>query len=63
MLSAGVVPTDHDTVVIQPKLPDKNMQVTVNEESSSKPVPLNVGETVVAINVSSADGSNSQVGH
>ncbi|XP_063048932.1 uncharacterized protein LOC134442896 isoform X2 [Engraulis encrasicolus] len=56
-----VVPTDHDTVVIQPKLPDKNMQVTVNEESSSKPVPLNVGETVVAINVSSADGSNSQV--
>ncbi|KAL2083150.1 hypothetical protein ACEWY4_020923 [Coilia grayii] len=58
---SSCVPADRDTVVIQPKLPDKNMQVTVNEEDSSKAVSLNVGDTVVAIKVSSADGSNSQV--
>ncbi|XP_062375921.1 uncharacterized protein LOC134064127 [Sardina pilchardus] len=55
------VPVDFTMVVIQPKLPDKNMQVSVNGEDSSKAVLLNVGDTVVAIKVSSADGTNSQV--
>ncbi|XP_042565426.1 uncharacterized protein LOC116223155 [Clupea harengus] len=55
------VPVDYTMVVIQPKLPDKNMQVTVDGEDSSKALLLNVGDTVVAIKVSSADGTNSQV--
>lgn len=60
---SGSVPVDYTMVVIQPKLPDKNMQVTVDGEDSSKALLLNVGDTVVAIKVSSADGTNSQVGH
>lgn len=59
----GSVPAEYTLAVIQPKLPDQNMQVSVNGEDSSKAILLNVGDTVVAIKVSSADGTNSQVGH
>lgn len=58
---AGVVPFHCSAVTLLPTVPDKNIKVTVNGEDSSKPVPLNFGDTVVEILVCSADGSNSQV--
>ncbi len=59
---AGIVPFHCSAVALLPKVPDKNIKVTVNGEDSSKPVPLNFGDTVVEISLRSADGSNSQVG-
>lgn len=57
----GTVPFYCNSVTILPKVPDRNMKVSVNEESDSQPSLLTVGETVVSIKVLSADGSNSQV--
>ncbi|XP_027133086.1 uncharacterized protein LOC104930903 [Larimichthys crocea] len=56
----SVVPFHCSAVTLLPTVPDKNIKVTVNGEDSSKPVPLNFGDTVVEILVCSADGSNSQ---
>ncbi|CDQ95393.1 unnamed protein product [Oncorhynchus mykiss] len=58
---SSTVPFYCNSVTILPKVPDKNMKVSVNEESDSQPSPLTVGETVVSIKVLSADGSNSQM--
>ncbi|XP_078128958.1 uncharacterized protein LOC144532203 [Sander vitreus] len=57
----SIVPFHCNAVTLLPKVPDKNIKVTVNREDSSQPVPLNFGDTVVEISVCSADGSNSQV--
>ncbi|KAK2896317.1 hypothetical protein Q8A67_010805 [Cirrhinus molitorella] len=48
-------------VRVYPQTPDKSMQTAVNDASFSEPVMLNVGETVVIIKVTSADGANTQV--
>ncbi|KAM9412564.1 uncharacterized protein ACWYII_026688 isoform 1-T1 [Salvelinus alpinus] len=58
---SSTVPFYCNSVTILPKVPDKNMNVSVNEESDSQPSPLTVGETVVSIKILSADGSNSQM--
>ncbi|XP_044069520.1 uncharacterized protein LOC122884139 [Siniperca chuatsi] len=57
----SIVPFHCNAVTLLPKVPDKNIKVTVNGEDSSQPVPLNFGDTLVEISVCSADGSNSQV--
>lgn len=57
----GTVPFHCNAVTLLPKVPDKNIKVTVNEADSSQPVFLNFGDTMVEISVYSADGSNSQV--
>ncbi|XP_059214856.1 uncharacterized protein LOC131993127 [Centropristis striata] len=57
----SIVPFHCNAVTLLPKVPDKNIKVTVNQGDSSQPVPLNFGDTVVEISVCSADGSNSQV--
>ena len=61
MFSIGTVSFYCNTMTMLPKVPDKNMKVLVNGESSSQFVSLNVGDTMVEIKVCSADGSNSQV--
>ncbi|XP_029621454.1 uncharacterized protein LOC115201736 isoform X2 [Salmo trutta] len=58
---SSTVPFYCNSVTILPKVPDRNMKVSVNEESDSQPSLLTVGETVVSIKVLSADGSNSQM--
>ncbi|XP_026211008.1 uncharacterized protein LOC113158903 isoform X2 [Anabas testudineus] len=57
----STVPFHCNAVTLLPKVPDKNIKVTVNEADSSQPVFLNFGDTMVEISVYSADGSNSQV--
>ncbi|XP_018517057.1 uncharacterized protein LOC108873376 [Lates calcarifer] len=57
----SIVPFHCNAVTLLPKVPDKNIKVTVNGADSSQPVLLNFGDTVVEISVCSADGSNSQV--
>ncbi|XP_069000352.1 uncharacterized protein [Embiotoca jacksoni] len=57
----SIVPFHCNAVTLLPKVPDRNIKVTVNGASSSQPVPLNVGDTVVEISVCSADGTISQV--
>ncbi|XP_038663179.1 uncharacterized protein LOC119971545 isoform X5 [Scyliorhinus canicula] len=49
------------SVIVQPIIPDRNMNVTVNRASIGNQTYLNVGHTRVEVNVTSADGSNSQV--
>lgn len=61
-LSAGIVPFHCSAVTLLPKVPDRNIKVTVNGGDGSQQVPLNFGDTMVEISVRSADGSNSQVG-
>ncbi|XP_034040608.1 uncharacterized protein LOC117523257 [Thalassophryne amazonica] len=48
-------------VTLLPKVPDKNMKLSINGGDASQPVTLNVGDTVVEILVTSADESNSQM--
>ncbi|XP_026165597.1 uncharacterized protein LOC113132017 [Mastacembelus armatus] len=57
----SIVPFHCNAITLLPKVPDKNIKVTVNGADSSQPVFLNFGATVVEISVCSADGSNSQV--
>ncbi|XP_072532929.1 uncharacterized protein [Salminus brasiliensis] len=52
---------DCHVVTIQAQAPDHNMQVTVKEACSSGSVPLNVGDTLVTVQVTSPDGTNLQV--
>ncbi|KAL7877350.1 hypothetical protein SRHO_G00039930 [Serrasalmus rhombeus] len=52
---------DRHVVTVEAQVPDHNMQVTVKEACSSGSVRLNVGDTLVTVNVSSPDGTNSQV--
>ncbi|CAG6016504.1 unnamed protein product [Menidia menidia] len=56
-----VVPFYLQAVTLTPKVPDRLIKVTVNGGSSSEPVPLNFGDTVVEVSVCSADGTISQV--
>ncbi|XP_045566242.1 uncharacterized protein isoform X3 [Salmo salar] len=58
---SSTVPFYCNSVTILPKVPDRNMKVSVNEESDSQPSLLTVGETSLSIKVLSADGSNSQM--
>lgn len=60
--SIGIVPFHRNALTLLPKVPDKNIKVTVNGAESSQPVFLSFGDTMVEISVCSADGSNSQVG-
>ncbi|XP_038593967.1 uncharacterized protein LOC119917646 isoform X1 [Micropterus salmoides] len=57
----SMVPFHCNAVTLLPKVPDRDIQITVNGVDSSQPVPLNFGDTVVDVSVCSADGSNSQV--
>ncbi|XP_060896225.1 uncharacterized protein LOC132975581 isoform X1 [Labrus mixtus] len=57
----SIVPFHCNAVSVLAKVPDRNIKFTVNGEDNSQPVPLNFGDTVVEVLVSSADGSNSQV--
>ncbi|XP_064173898.1 uncharacterized protein LOC135245060 isoform X2 [Anguilla rostrata] len=50
-----------NSVTILPKLPDVNMQVSVNGSDSTEVISLNIGDTLVNIEVCSADGTKSQV--
>ncbi|KAK1171297.1 hypothetical protein AOXY_G6060 [Acipenser oxyrinchus oxyrinchus] len=50
-----------NTVILQPTLPDKNMKVCVNDSDVAEPVLLNVGDTLLDVKVSSADGTKAQV--
>ncbi|GCB75283.1 hypothetical protein scyTo_0018198, partial [Scyliorhinus torazame] len=54
-------PLNKISVIVQPIAPDRNMNVTVNRESIGNQTYLNVGHTRVEVNVTSADGSHSQV--
>nr|XP_008292168.1 PREDICTED: uncharacterized protein LOC103366271 [Stegastes partitus] len=56
----SIVPFYCKSVTLLPKVPDRNIKCTVNGLSSSQPVDLNAGDTVVEISVCSADGSVSQ---
>ncbi|XP_060781416.1 uncharacterized protein LOC132889178 isoform X2 [Neoarius graeffei] len=57
---SSTVSFDCCTVTVQPQVPDPNMKLVVNEGSSSDPVFLNVGDTVVTVTVVSPDGTYSQ---
>ncbi|XP_042076827.1 uncharacterized protein LOC102301712 isoform X2 [Haplochromis burtoni] len=57
----NTVPFCCNSVTLLPEVPDRGIKVTVNGVSSSEPVPLNFGDTVVEISVCSPDGSVSQV--
>ncbi|XP_066552667.1 uncharacterized protein LOC136718819 [Amia ocellicauda] len=48
-------------VTVQPKVPDSNMQVSVQDADACVAVQLMVGETLVEVQVSSADGTKSQL--
>lgn len=61
VLPPGTVPFCCNSVTLLPEVPDRGIKVTVNGVSSSEPVPLNFGDTVVEISVCSPDGSVSQV--
>nr|XP_014349464.1 PREDICTED: uncharacterized protein LOC106705203 isoform X2 [Latimeria chalumnae] len=55
------VPFCTNVIKVQPTVQDKNMKVTANGDAITKPVLLAVGDTLVQILVSSADGTKSQV--
>lgn len=59
--ASGLVPFYCTAVTLRPKVPDRLIKVTVNENASSQPTPLNCGDTVVKVSLCSADGSTSQV--
>lgn len=60
-LFIGAVHLVKNSVTILPKLPDVNMQVSVNGSDSTEVIALNIGDTLVNIEVCSADGTKSQV--
>ncbi|XP_030603261.1 uncharacterized protein LOC115792838 [Archocentrus centrarchus] len=57
----SIVPFYCNSVTLLPEVPDRGIKVAVNGVSSSQPVPLNFGDTVMEISVRSPDGSISQV--
>ncbi|KAK7902132.1 hypothetical protein WMY93_018901 [Mugilogobius chulae] len=57
----STVPFQVNSVTLLPSVPDKHIKVKVNGGDNSQPVPLNYGDTLVDILVSSADGTHSQV--
>ncbi|XP_072121546.1 uncharacterized protein [Mobula birostris] len=56
-----LAPLNMTTVNIQPTVPDNKMQVTINGSKGSNPIQLSVGNTKVEVNVTSADGTQSQI--
>ena len=61
LFSIGIVPSSLAAVKVTPSVPDKKTGVKVCGSDPGSEVSLNVGETVVEIEVTSADGSNKQV--
>ena len=57
----GLLPCNSDKVTVTPVAPDPKNAVTVCGEKPGTPTSLNVGETNVKIEVTSADGSNKKV--
>ncbi|XP_015218375.2 uncharacterized protein [Lepisosteus oculatus] len=53
------VPFNLNALTVQPKVPDSNMKVSVNEADPSDSVPLTVGDSLLEVKVSSADGTRS----
>ncbi|XP_043552602.1 uncharacterized protein LOC122553115 isoform X1 [Chiloscyllium plagiosum] len=54
-------PLNMISVIVEPIAPDHNMHVTVNGSEVGNQTYLNVGHTKVEVNVTSADGTNSQI--
>lgn len=57
----GLLPCNSDKVTVTPTAPDPKNAVLVCKEKPGTSTPLNVGETNLQIEVTSADGSNKQV--
>lgn len=58
----GIVPYSLDSIKVTPSVLDKKIAVTVNgQDPATAEVGLNVGETIIEIEVTSADGSNKVV--
>ena len=60
-IDTGLLPCHLDKVTVTPVVPDPKNALLVCGEKPGMPTPLNVGETNVKIEVTSADGSNKQV--
>ena len=56
-----MLPFTASTLKVSPTAPDKKNVVKVNGQDPGSEVNLNVGETTVEIEVTSADGSTKQV--
>lgn len=57
----GLLPCNVPSVTLSPTAPDSKNEVLVGGSKPGSPTPLNVGETKVEVEVTSADGSNKQV--
>ncbi|XP_075719227.1 uncharacterized protein LOC142760141 isoform X2 [Rhinoderma darwinii] len=55
------MPYFQNSISIKPLIQDSQMKVTVNGNGDTKPLPIAVGDTVIEVNVVSADGTNTQV--
>ncbi|XP_069787865.1 uncharacterized protein [Narcine bancroftii] len=58
---AGIAPLHMTTINVQPTVPDNQMRVTINGSNVGKPAYLSVGNTKVEVNVTSADGTQTQI--
>jgi len=58
---AGVLPCDMGTFKVTPTVPDPKIGVEVNGQKPGSSTPLNLGSTIIVIDVTSADGSNTEV--
>lgn len=61
VILSGLLPCNTDKVTVTPVAPDPKNALTVCGDKPGTPIPLNVGETNVKIEVTSADGSNKKV--
>ncbi|KAK3093084.1 hypothetical protein FSP39_010869 [Pinctada imbricata] len=61
MYYSCLLPCNVANVTLKPVAPDPKNVVTVCGEKPGTPMPLNVGETNIPVEVTSADGSNKQV--
>ncbi|XP_053316215.1 uncharacterized protein LOC128483919 [Spea bombifrons] len=55
------VPFFQDSITIHPFFVDKKMSVKLNGSDDIKPIPLAFGDTLIELQVTSADGTRSQV--
>lgn len=58
---AGLLGCNVGSLKVTPTPPDLKNAVTVNGEKPGSPTSLNVGSTIIVVEVTSEDGSNKQV--
>lgn len=58
---AGLLGCNVGSLKVTPTPPDPKNAVTVNGEKPGSPTSLNVGSTIIVVEVTSEDGSNKQV--